>query len=115
MREAKQPVWAAQVQPGGYEPQHVNSSWAGGAYEGGSTVNCWRRRSNLVDMSHDMSIQFGQEVPLYSKPPNWPASPPPAAQPFARPQSTFQAHNPIHGCALLTLEHVASCMSWVGV
>ena len=51
-------------------------------------------------MSHDMSIQFGQEVPLYSKPPNWPASSPPAAQPFARPQSTFQAHNPIHGCAM---------------
>lgn len=58
------------------------------------------RRSNLVDMSHDMSIQFGQEVPLYSKPPNWPASPPPAAPAYARPpQGTFQAHNPIHGCA----------------
>ncbi|KAK9828078.1 hypothetical protein WJX81_000655 [Elliptochloris bilobata] len=54
-------------------------------------------RSNLVDMSHDMSIQFGQEVPLYSKPPNWSASLPPAAQTYPRPQSTFQAHNPIHG------------------
>jgi hypothetical protein len=58
------------------------------------------RRSNLVDMSHDMSIQFGQEVPLYSKPPNWPASPPPAQPAYTRPpQGTFQAHNPIHGCA----------------
>ena len=56
-------------------------------------------------MSHDMSIQFGQEVPLYSKPPNWPASPPPAAQAFVRPQSTFQAHNPIHGCAKPLLRH----------
>ena len=56
-------------------------------------------RSNLVDMSHDMSIQFGQEVPLYSKPPNWTPSPPAAQPPYARPPSTFQAHNPIHGSA----------------
>ena len=58
-------------------------------------------RSNLVDMSQDTSIQFGQDPPLFSKPPNWV---PPAAHtpPHSRPSSaqvddTFQAHNPIHG------------------
>lgn len=77
------------------------------------TAKPQRRRSNLVDMSHDMSIQFGQEVPLYSKPLNWPASPPPAAQPFVRPQSTFQAHNPIHGCAIPCC--VEGCLHVLGI
>ena len=44
-------------------------------------------------MAQDTSIQFGQDPPLFSKPPGW--KPPAAAQ---RPQDTFQAHNPIHRC-----------------
>ena len=44
-------------------------------------------------MAQDTSIQFGQDPPLFSKPPGW--VPPAAAQ---RPQDTFQAHNPIHRC-----------------
>ena len=55
--------------------------------------HAWLCRSNLVDMAQDTSIQFGQDPPLFSKPPGW--KPPAAAQ---RPQDTFQAHNPIHRC-----------------
>ena len=28
-------------------------------------------RSNLVDMAHDTSIQFGEAPPLFAKPPDW--------------------------------------------
>ena len=68
-------------------------------------------------MAQDTSIQFGQDPPLFSKPPNWV---PPAVHtpPHSRPSSaqaddTFQAHNPIHGCAWLHCRgfeaHVVLC------
>ncbi len=56
------------------------------------------RRSNLVDMAQDTSMQFGQDPPLFSKPPNWP---PPAQPPTPQHPDTFLAHNPIHRCASL--------------
>lgn len=52
-------------------------------------------RSNLVDMAQDTSMQFGQDPPLFSKPPNWP---PPAQPPTPQHSDTFLAHNPIHRC-----------------
>ena len=74
--------------------------------------HAWLCRSNLVDMAQDTSIQFGQDPPLFSKPPGW--KPPAAAQ---RPQDTFQAHNPHPQVPQLTLpdpDHVAKlgCGSW---
>ncbi|BDA41500.1 Tumor susceptibility gene 101 protein [Coccomyxa sp. Obi] len=50
-------------------------------------------RSNLVDMAQDTSMQFGQDPPLFSKPPNYF---PPAQPPTAQHPDTFLAHNPIH-------------------
>eukprot|EP00803_Ostreobium_quekettii_P002109 evm.model.scf_1113EXC.1 EVM.evm.TU.scf_1113EXC.1 scf_1113EXC:1500-6638(+) len=56
-------------------------------------------RSNLVDMAYDMSITFGQEPPLFSKPPGW--TPPPQSmsrlpgQGMQHPPGTFQAANPV--------------------
>jgi hypothetical protein len=31
-------------------------------------------RSNLVDMAHDTSIQFGEAPPLFARPPGWSAA-----------------------------------------
>ncbi|KAK9861601.1 hypothetical protein WJX84_010622 [Apatococcus fuscideae] len=63
-------------------------------------------QSNLCDMAHDTSIQFGQDPPLFSKPPGWTSSPPPQQPPRPSPTQhpppphmgaydTFHAENPM--------------------
>lgn len=84
------------------------SAWCGGGSGGASGGT-----SNLVDLCHDASIQFGSEPPLFAKPPGWNESgsgagggtataTPAAPIPFpSRPAAdggggVFQASNPIH-------------------
>ncbi len=54
-------------------------------------------RSNLVDMAHDTSIQFGEAPPLFAKPPDWVEPPAAAAQPL-------HGHHNSHGSGRDTLE-----------
>ena len=55
--------------------------------------------SNLVDLAHDTSIQFGSEPPLFSKPPGWDdggGGGGAAATPTPTPQPADNFTNPIH-------------------
>lgn len=85
-------------------------------------------QSNLCDMAHDTSIQFGQDPPLFSKPPGWTSSPPPQqphrpspAQhpppPHLGAYDTFHAENPMRRSALyfmpLFMMNWPSCCSQV--
>jgi len=64
------------------------------------------RRSNLEVLGHDTSIQFGQEPPLFQKPPNHvapnlahhqhTAATPASPNPTPPPPSNATFHNPIN-------------------
>ena len=85
----------------------------------------WQQpHSTLMIMCNDMSIQFGQDPPLFSKPPGWrpldlpqhqpkptcqdtkqqqgvwqgSCVPPSSHQPPQSPHQTFQAENPMNRC-----------------
>ena len=55
--------------------------------------------SNLVDLAHDTSIQFGAEPPLFSKPPGWDDGGGGGAAATPTPQPADNFTNPIHSPA----------------